>query len=587
LIDRQTAQMRFPGRAILVALLSGALSLSTVPIPPLLDGPAIAFAKAGGNGNGGSGNGGGNGHGNGGGSGHGNGDGGGNGHGNGPGGGHGDGNSGGGGDGGSRGASGTHGSTDSAGNSNNASAQGAAGQAASAAKKSAAAGKKSVDRAGASDAASPDTAGPAAAITRPSRLVRVESRPRPVAADPLHRTQASAVASVPIEYGRPVARSDRLLVTGLDDAALRQLRRRGYRVALRTNGSLAPQSIALQVPRGVSLSRAQRVIARLSKAATTVPDTIYLTAGDDACTSSTCRAIALVDWPQAQQCRSDLRIGMVDTAIDLDHPALRGQQIEMVGPVRDPDVDLIADAPPQPGSERPASDTGSASHGTAVAALLVGRQDTEAPGLMPSQVLLAVDAFHRAADGTEQTDAATLVQAIETLVARGVDVINLSLAGPPNPVLEATVRAAAARGVVIVAAAGNNGPGAKPSYPAAYPDVIAATAVDDRLAVYDRATQGDYVALSAPGVGLKLAAVNGKVEERSGTSYAVPFVVAAALGARSRDPALSPAQVKEKLESAAFDLGAPGPDPVFGAGLVRVESCRPEQREAGTLTIQR
>jgi subtilisin family serine protease len=103
--------------------------------------------------------------------------------------------------------------------------------------------------------------------------------------------------------------------------------------------------------------------------------------------------------------------------------------------------------------------------------------------------------------------------------------------------------------------------------------VIAATAVDDQLAIYDRATHGDYITLSAPGVGLQLAAINGKTEQGSGTSYAVPFVVAAVAAEQANDPSLSPEAVRAKLEASAKDLGPSGFDPIFGAGLVRLHLC--------------
>ena len=99
-----------------------------------------------------------------------------------------------------------------------------------------------------------------------------------------------------------------------------------------------------------------------------------------------------------------------------------------------------------------------------------------------------------------RSDVLSLVMAIEALTARGVKVINLSLAGPANPLLQRAIDVASAAGVIIVAAAGNEGPAAGPAYPAAYSGVIAVTAVDRNLAVYRRANRGDYVDIAAPGV---------------------------------------------------------------------------------------
>ena len=89
---------------------------------------------------------------------------------------------------------------------------------------------------------------------------------------------------------------------------------------------------------------------------------------------------------------------------------------------------------------------------------------------------------------------------------RGVQVTNLSLSGPPNALLEQLLRRLAEGGIVIVAAAGNEGPKAGPAYPAAYADVIAVTAVDRMKRPYRRAGRGEHIDLSAPGVDIWTAA---------------------------------------------------------------------------------
>ena len=134
-------------------------------------------------------------------------------------------------------------------------------------------------------------------------------------------------------------------------------------------------------------------------------------------------------------------------------------------------------------------------HGTAVAALLVGRRDSQTPGLVPDARLVAVDAFYRDGGTADRTDVTSLVTAIEALAERGVRVINMSLSRPANEVLQKAIAAAQAKGIVVVAAAGNNGAGTEPSYPAAYPGVFAVTAVDHDLNVYRRATRGRMLIL--------------------------------------------------------------------------------------------
>ena len=132
--------------------------------------------------------------------------------------------------------------------------------------------------------------------------------------------------------------------------------------------------------------------------------------------------------------------------------------------------------------------------------------------------------------------------------------------------LQRAIEAASKAGILIIAAAGNEGPASKPVYPAAYSGVIAVTAVDRSLAVYRRANRGDYVEIAAPGVEVPVASGASGVTLRSGTSYATPFVAAtaAALAAgRSADT------VRALLNDAARDLGSPGRDPTFGWGLLQ------------------
>lgn len=173
----------------------------------------------------------------------------------------------------------------------------------------------------------------------------------------------------------------------------------------------------------------------------------------------------------------------------------------------------------------------------------------------------------------------TLVQALEVLAERNVRIVNMSLSGPTNEVLKRAIASAQEKGMIIIAAAGNNGAGAEPSYPAAYPGVIAVTAVDKKLAVYSRATQGEYIDIAAPGVDLRVASSDGSTL-RSGTSYAVPFVTAAAaILSASSDPS-DTADLQAALERSALDLGAPGRDKTYGYGLLQATYlCTPHQEK--------
>jgi subtilisin family serine protease len=241
---------------------------------------------------------------------------------------------------------------------------------------------------------------------------------------------------------------------------------------------------------------------------------------------------------------------VIDTGINLDHDALKGQAIEVVA--------------------LPAlhANTSLPEHGTAIAALLEGRPGSSTPGLLPEAKLIAVDAFYRDGGTADRTDVMSLVAAIEALAERGVRVINLSLSGPANAVLQNAIEAAQAEGIVVIAAAGNNGAGAEPAYPAAYPGVIAVTAVDQDLTVYRRATQDPYIDLAGPGVNVWTASAQGSGTMRTGTSYAAPFVSAAAGLLLASNPQLDSKAVQAHLEQHTRDLGKPGLDPTYGYGLI-------------------
>ncbi|MBB1491316.1 S8 family serine peptidase [Paracoccus sp. MC1862] len=144
----------------------------------------------------------------------------------------------------------------------------------------------------------------------------------------------------------------------------------------------------------------------------------------------------------------------------------------------------------------------------------MGDPDSRTPGLVPQVELAAVDSFHRAGQD-QRTDAFALIRAQDYLEQQEARIVNLSLAGPANAALEAQVAGMAQAGMVLIAAAGNMGPSAPPIYPAAYPQVIAVTAVDRDRGVCRRADRSPYIDFAAPGVDVWTAAsVRGAHEDR-------------------------------------------------------------------------
>jgi len=207
-------------------------------------------------------------------------------------------------------------------------------------------------------------------------------------------------------------------------------------------------------------------------------------------------------------------------------------------------------------------------HGTAVASLLVGRARGFG-GAAQGATLYAADVYCNSPTGGT---AARIVDALAWMAQEQVPVINLSLVGPANRMLEGVLRTLISRGHVIVAAVGNDGPASPPLYPAAYPDVIGVTAVDVRKQVLPEAVRGPQVVFAAPGAEMAVAASGEKGFSRArGTSFSAPLVaglLAVAYDAQSGMQAGTSRRAVDALIREARDLGPPGRDPTYGYGLV-------------------
>jgi subtilisin family serine protease len=241
-------------------------------------------------------------------------------------------------------------------------------------------------------------------------------------------------------------------------------------------------------------------------------------------------------------------VGIVDTAVAVEHEALR-------------DADIVQRDFVEFTNERPTA------HGTAVASILVGDAARLRAQFRGGRVY-AASVFFRDDKGDDATTAASLTVAGEWLAAEGVRVINMSLAGPPNRVLEAAIAALVERGVIVVAAVGNNGPTGEPLYPAAYANVVGVTAVDAAQRVYRYANRGPHVRFAAPGVDIRVAKSGGGYREMTGTSVAAPHAAAVIANTVASRTGATPASVLADLERAARDHGANDFDSVFGFGLI-------------------
>jgi len=342
-------------------------------------------------------------------------------------------------------------------------------------------------------------------------------------------------------HGFPVRRGQ-IAAIGLSPEALTQLQTAGYRVIGQTALPSLGQAITqLGVPKGMTARDAAKAVAAIDPAATV--DVVHYYGLEPA--GGRPHPLRGPDQdaihaPADHHAGSPAVIGMIDTAI-IAHPALAGSHI-----VAWADGDHKG---------------GPVAHGTAIASIIAATVDPA--GGEPT--IYAANIFRGSAE-RPFTSADVVAQALEWLVAHNVPVINMSLAGPRNALLDRLIEQAVARGHMVVAAAGNGGPTAPPAYPAAVPGVIAVTAVDQALHIYRFANRGPYVAFAASGVDVVAANAPAGMARFTGTSFATAHV--AAVLARCRADGHAAPQCVERLIRSARDLGTPGRDPVYGYGFV-------------------
>jgi subtilisin family serine protease len=240
---------------------------------------------------------------------------------------------------------------------------------------------------------------------------------------------------------------------------------------------------------------------------------------------------------------TNVTVAVIDSGIDLKHPEF---------------ANAITDSFDALGSKE-----GPNAHGTGVAGALVSH--ARLMGSAPAARILAIRAFGMAPNGAESTSY-VILKGLGYAAAHGAQVVNMSFAGPKDALIERGIAAAAAKGIVMVGAAGNAGPKSPPLYPAANPNVIAVSATDAQDKLFPASNRGGYIAVSAPGVDIFLPAPDEKYQMTSGTSFSAAYISGLAALVLERNPALKPDDVRAILTKTARDLGSPGRDDLFGAG---------------------
>lgn len=287
-------------------------------------------------------------------------------------------------------------------------------------------------------------------------------------------------------------------------------------------------------------------------------DVLSVPSPDDSAKSWHWQAIG-ADYPAAGFTGAGVRIGVVDSGVYAAHPDLAGANIQAGWNYADNNADV--------------SDT--IGHGTFITGLLVARPDNASGicGLCPGATVVPLKAF------TAQTGfLADALRAVEAAWREyDCDIIHMSFgilrAGMSEEhwQMMAATMATASEHALLVAAAGNSN-GTDAYYPAACENVISVAAVSEDLTRWSNGSSGsqynETVDLAAPGEGLTSLSTTGGLKTGSGTSYAAPLVSGAAALLLEREPGLSPAEVTRRLLDTAVDLGAPGRDDQFGAGLV-------------------
>ncbi|HEX6683116.1 MAG TPA: type VII secretion-associated serine protease mycosin [Candidatus Limnocylindrales bacterium] len=298
-----------------------------------------------------------------------------------------------------------------------------------------------------------------------------------------------------------------------------------------------------------------------------------------ACGPVVAQPLAEAPWPMARL-RADyawplttgagVTVAVIDSGVSSDHPTLAGKVL--------PGTDLVT-----PG----AGNCDENGHGTLIAGIIAGRQNTSNgylfQGIAPGANVVPVRVLRDQRRTFEQEMPGRIAAAIRFAVDQGgARVINLSLSTIDNPELASAVRYALDRGVVLVAAAGNESSPDAPVFPAAYEGVIGVAAIDRQDKHVGTSTAGPHVDLAAPGVqiaGPSPAGGGYLFSEEGGTSFAAAYVSGVAALIRSYDPSLTPQQVARRLTDTA-DHPAEIWNAAVGFGVVN------PQRAVGALRTQ-
>jgi subtilisin family serine protease len=248
-------------------------------------------------------------------------------------------------------------------------------------------------------------------------------------------------------------------------------------------------------------------------------------------------------------------ITIVDSGVDVAHPEFAG---------RSSIVTLNEQEPAPLGGV----------HGTAVASLIgAPADDVGMVGIYPQALLQTWDAARGAGTVLQTSD---IVAGVLAAANQGPGVINLSLGAERSALpIQQAIETAIRKGMLVVAAAGNDGDIGSPlSFPASLPHVLTAAATDRQNQVTSFSSRSRFVDLAAPGDDITVAtALDDSWAPEAGTSFSSPLVAGAASWVWTVRPELDASQLFEVMRRSAVDIDAPGRDDATGFGLLNVPAA--------------
>ena len=356
----------------------------------------------------------------------------------------------------------------------------------------------------------------------------------------VHAPGASARATRMLVELRPAAVCDAAGVLRTAGAATVSTELRLYSLDTRAAARVLPQLRACKAVRLTTLDRPAGTLSVTDFADPLVPSEWWRTA----------IGIAGLTPPAKGK-----PVTIIDSGVNVTHPEFVGR----------PDLVMLNAQEPAP--------LGGV-HGTAVASLIGATENgVGIVGVYPQALLQSWDSAIGA--GT-QLDTSEIVKGVLAAAAGGPGVINLSLGGDSfEVVIQQAIATAISKGLLVVAAAGNDGDAGNPlTYPASLPHVLTVAATDEQNRVAPFSSQSRFVDLAAPGQDMTVAtALDQSWQEEDGTSFASPLVAGAAGWVWTARPDLDASQLFEVMRRSATDIGAPGRDDASGYGLLSVPTA--------------